>query len=138
MRLACKGCGCGLPYGGKGRRAVMCAACRKAAEDDYHRNYARQWQRDKANGPKVCKVCEVERRLRDFRRVGNRRQDVCRECSQAAEPLGKLCPVCAGLAHRVRGQQCRRCGLPYAVEVVEVMLVSPPGNLARASESRHG
>lgn len=63
-----------------------------------------------------CRDCMREQKNKWSRE--KRRQEAKRRARLAPPPLrqGQLCPACAGMAHRVTGDNCRRCGLAYMGE----------------------
>jgi len=71
-----------------------------------------------------CPVCGHDGPRDDFQltRQDGRRRRVCHAChaARALTPGDPRCPACAGLPHRVRGIQCRRCGLRYQPDRYQV------------------
>ena len=66
----------------------------------------------------LCIACDTERRR------GPAVKTIVRNLNEPARPRGKPCPRCYGMPWRVDGKKCRRCGLLFAEEVVEIDITS--------------
>lgn len=110
--------------------AKWCRACARAKK--LAANRARDRRRTQTHrerwGRRACDVCSA---VKGGDRFPSRDATVCSVCAHKRQP-SKHCHLCWDMPWRVTGATCRRCGLAYAIERVEVPIINPPSAWAMA------
>lgn len=102
---------------------ILRSACKLC--DQILRKQRRSRELEETTGSKSCLSCSETKPLEGFYRSNHNRdgrQSYCKDCDDGRRRMGKpragrrWCELCCGLAHRVKGDHCRGCGLAAAPE----------------------